>query len=395
MAFFNKVSRLVQGKTRKHGFKYEGFVGTRAGLTFNLVGTNHQQNSRTTSIAVDDIAGIKIAYANFYLVGNVETNNGAASTVTAAVEYPSGVFTQIPFYKGNPTGTVAAGGVLFSEYASVAIPKGATFWIRMFINNANGVFYNIWDNGAGGDLIHSAASGLSDLTMGGTISDDGTFSSPPFAIIGMTSKASVLLLGSSVIRGFNDTGTISDFRMGMIAKSFPNDLAFVNLSGDAAAGSTWVANTAGRKLLYTYASHAIFELTAVDLINGNSAASVEAQLATLYQLFGPRVLKTQMTAWPSSASSSNSFIDAAGQTAASYNAARVTLNTGLRAGPIPFLNNGIYEVAWVLEESHDSGKWVFDGTANKYTSDGIHPTVAGYDLIVSSGGIDTARLHYP
>jgi hypothetical protein len=384
--------RLLQSAQARCGFRYEGFVGTRAGLCFNFTSANSSSNVRHTSVAVDDIRALKIAYANFYMNGSVETGSGGAATLAASIEYPSGVFTQLLF-SGRPSGTVASGDVLFSDYGKVSIPVGATFWIRMFVQNPSGIYYNTWDNGAGGDLIHSG-SGLADLTMGGTISDDGTFSAPPFAIIGMTTKASVLILGSSVIRGFNDDGTISDFRKGMIAKSFPANLAFVNLSGDSAAGSGWISATTGRKQLYPFASHAIFELTAVDISNGISAATVEAQLQTLYQLFGPNVRKTQMTSWARS-SSSNSFVDAAGQTVEANNVNRITLDNDLRTTGLPFLNNGIYEVAWVLESSQDSGKWVFDGTANKYTSDGTHPTVAGYDLIVSSGAVDPARLHYP
>ncbi|HXJ01295.1 MAG TPA: hypothetical protein VNH44_08720 [Micropepsaceae bacterium] len=393
MALSKTVKRLLQPITRRHGFFYEGFVGTRAGLCVNIVGSHTSMNSRTTSIATDDIRALKIAYANFYMNGAVEIGSGSPAIVSASVEYPSGVFTQIPFVGGQSSGTVASGATLISDYSRVSIPRGATFWIRMFVQNASGVYYNTWDNGAGGDLINSG-NGLSDLTMGGSISDDGTFSAPPFAIIGMTSKASVLILGSSVIRGYNDDGTISDFRKGMIAKSFPTDLAFVNLAGDGASGGAWIGSDNGRKALYPYASHAVFELTAVDITNGVSVVAVESVLQSLYQLFGPNVRKTQMTSWARSGSS-DGWATAGNQTVETNNSHRVSLNTDLRAGNFPFLNNGIYEVAWAIENSHDDGKWAVDGTANKYTADGTHPTVAGYDRIVSSGAVDTARLHYP
>ena len=63
------------------------------------------------------------------------------------------------------------------------------------VTTAGGMQYCSWRNSAGGDLMNTAPSGLSDQTMSGTIVSSGNFSVPPFAILGQTAKSALLLIG--------------------------------------------------------------------------------------------------------------------------------------------------------------------------------------------------------
>jgi hypothetical protein len=64
------------------------------------------------------------------------------------------------------------------------------------------------------------------------------------------------------------------------------------------------------------------------------------------------------------------------QTPAATEANRVSLNTWLRTVPSPL--TGVVEIADVFETARNSGLWKVNGTANYYTTDGIHPSALGH-----------------
>ena len=209
------------------------------------VGGNHQLMSRSAQVATDNITKLKVALQNFWVNGGVEAGNGGSTTVTASIEYPAGTFTQLKF-SGSSSGTIPSGSLLFSDYATVTIPSGATFWVREFDNNASGILLNSWQ--VSGEALNAAASGLSDQTLGGTITNIGSYSHPPLAIVGPTSKAAVCIVGDSLGFGYNDTDTLLNGDIGLVAKSFPTTLAFANLSGNGLKASNYLANTTARQL---------------------------------------------------------------------------------------------------------------------------------------------------
>ena len=161
---------------------------------------NHQIMMRSAHIATEDLTTIRIVFSNFYNAlkfgggPTSDTGRGAASTITASVEYPSGTFTQVKF-DGSASGLIPNASVLFSDYLTVKIPSGATFWVRLFTNNPAGIIFNPWQNTFLGEAIDVAASGLTDQTMGGTIRNKIGWSTPPLAIVGMTKNASVIIVG--------------------------------------------------------------------------------------------------------------------------------------------------------------------------------------------------------
>lgn len=375
-------------------------IATRARACTSNAATNRQCNSRSFHVANDTISALKIAYANFQLTSAISTEQaqGSVCTLTASVEYPSGTFTQILF-GGVASKAVADGDLIFSDSCTIAIPNGATFWIRMFrVTTAGGMQYCSWRNSAGGDLMNTAPSGLSDLSMGGTITSSGNFSVPPFAILGQTAKSALLLIGDSKTHGFNDTAENASAATpglrGEIAKSLPASYPFVNLASGGSRANLWATQWTKRALMLPYASDYYISLGHNDLfVSADSAATIQSNLGliTAAIIAANAAAKIKIATQSHKAGSTDAFATLANQTAALGGAgsARGVLNAAIRASSVSNQNNGFIEIADQTEDTRDTGKWKVDGTASKYTADGIHPQPVGYDLIVTAAVVPT------
>jgi lysophospholipase L1-like esterase len=405
---------LPFGGAAAAALSYEGLIATRC-RTFSTApgGANRQSMSRTAHVAAAAISSLKIAFANFRLsTGSASEQTGGGSlTLTASVEY-NGAVTQITFNTGSASATVADGDIVFSDYTAgnLGIPEGATFFIRTYCVFATSLVYCNWRNSALGDEMRVAASGLSDQTMstgsltGGTSTNTTT---PPFAIISTTTKPSVILIGDSITYGQGDTAesatAASAGIRGSIAKSFSGvstTLPFLNISTGGLQAANWPTLCTKRDDVLPFASHYVVALGRNDISVAVASAnttrtSVEA-IITAILAANPSAKITVTTLTPSSTSTSGDWTSAADQTTTSRNGERVTYNGYVRAGTISGANNGYFEIADQVENSRDDGLWKSDGTADKYTADGIHPTAAGYDLIVSSGAVNpTTQFVYP
>lgn len=371
---------------------YEGLVATRARLAnFNST-SNVWANARSGHVATDAITSLRLVFGNFRVANATEDGHGGSTqtTVTASVEYPAGTFTQARF-GGNvsatmeavpTTGAVATGGLVFSDPISVAIPLGATFWVRQFINAPVGLFWVSNARDAALDLLQlSAASGQTDKTMGGTVAHNGgTGYMAPIAILGQTAKASVILCGDSIMRGFAGTFT-TDARDGIVAPSIPAAIPFLNLAGDGTKANDFLAKCVNRTALFPYCSHMACNLGVNDVI---SAAQTQADLSSIAAAFPARVKKVNVTIGPR-ASSTDAFVTEANQTPHGGNVTYRAVSNAIRAGSVAGYTAYAEVTRGVLEGTLDSGKWYAPGVA--HTGDGLHPNPTGYARVVSTGAV--------
>jgi hypothetical protein len=125
---------------------YEGIAATRIRLPYSFGGSAISMMTRTQHVMKDTVTAVKIAVSNWYWAGGGQGSRVASAgtsnvNVRASIEYPSGTFTQIKF-GGAVTGSIAsAGAVLISDYATVSIPKNATFWVRIYRIASNGTSF--------------------------------------------------------------------------------------------------------------------------------------------------------------------------------------------------------------------------------------------------------------
>ena len=376
---------------------------TRHHATSNL--TNKQIMSRSAHDAVTAIDSLAIMVSGFTLSQSAagETALGGSQTITASVEYPANTFTQITF-GGNASGTVPDGGVLTSDYTtgSLGIPQGATFWIRMFRTSATGILFNSFRNSARGDLCTTAVSGLTDQTMGGTITQTSNTSACPQLIIAVSNAPAICVFGDSVPAGFGDTAESTTAAgpglRGSIAKSL-DGLAFHNIATGGLQATTWPSLTTGRAAFLPYFSHYIGDIGKNDCY---VAIRSTAQIVTDVQAIYAQILAANPAAriigctQMHKSTSSDSWATSGGQTVLSRTATINGFNDIMRTSGLTGMNEGYFEIADQVATARNSGLWKNDGTtANLWTADGVHPRAFGYTQIANSGVVDTDAATAP
>lgn len=368
-----------------------GFVANRARWFTNSETTNKQIMARSGHKTLAAVTSLKVAFTNARnstaeLLNdfNGEVGLGAGAIITASVEYPAGVFTQIKFSTVSST-TIADKGLVVSDTVSVTIPANTIFWIRQFWTNVNGVFFNAWqDTVTYGDAVTKSVSGGTDLTMSGTVTDNSGWSFPPAAIIATTSLPSIGIVGDSIGYGAIDDVSPHLGDTGIIAKSLQgHGIPFQNLSqcgqgmySGAASNRYWLTSGTPRKLLLPYCSHIICQLGTNDIDGATGSTRTAAQLQTdvtaLFAALKANGLPStsrfvQTTIVPHSTSTDN-WLTLVNQTPDVTEPQRVLFNTAMRS-VVPGINN-VIDVAPVLESSVNSGLWTlgrnFLGRSNDF-----------------------------
>lgn len=373
---------------------YEGLVASRARLLVALDTTNKQIMGRYGLISTQALTSVKLVVGNLMLT-DPDAGTGANMTCTASIEYPAGTFTQQTWSSATSV-IMADGTIAFGDYITIpgGIPANTTFWARLFCTSSGGVLYFNGQNSFFGEATNAAVSGLSDQTMGGTISNTQTgYGLPPIAVLGQTTNPSVVVVGDSIAYGVQDiedgSSNINGYngKKGIITRSL-GSVPFLNLSNSSEVAQFWIARATARKLLIPKGSELIDELGTNDIyINGRSATQVISDkqgIAALARV-GQKVYWTTLTPNDTDPGTpSAAFTTLGQQTPVTGDSVRVTFNGDLRAGGIAGMT-GFYDITTVLESSLNSGLWVVTPTP-PYTT-GLHPTVSGYALVPPSGVI--------
>lgn len=363
---------------------YTGFVATR-GLQPDMINsTNRQVMSRTPHFSRTLITSFRIIIPNWYINSSlVETGSGSGLDVTASIEYPSGTFTRVTF-SGSITGTVPNNSLLISDPITVTIPDDTLFWSRIYGVSTTGIV-QLSSQGIGatalGNGLEQGVSGITDKTMGGTVTNVSQ-GYGPIALIGTTSYPSYLMIGDSIMFGTTDVIQPNGFGdIGPWARAVGPLYGYVKCARTGDTAFRLVSSHTNRGALFKYATHFITNYGSNDLfVSGRSSAQLQTDLTTIsgYQAsLGIGGLSYFSTISPRNQSSDGwiTLINQS-QSNAAAEANRITVNTflrGLTIGPI-------FETANALESSLNSGLWLVNPSANFYTPDGTHPTS---DAIIS------------
>lgn len=378
--------RVANGnlQTLSNDGTYLGQVATRTLVNKNESGINKQLMARSHHIMRTAVNAIQIQTPNWY--NYTELSTGGTQSITQAVEYPAGIMTRVLF-GGAVTGTIPLSSALLSDVVPVNIPAGADFWVRTWISGS-GIVFNSQNDAANGDAINYGVSGIADQTMGGTITNLGSFILTPSAIIGLTKQPSVYFVGDSRVAGTGDSFSGATSDLGELARSIGPQFAYINggISGNSI--QEFVSVHALQVALSAYCSHVIIELGINDATNSRTANQIEADLNTAQGYFTTQPV--YQTSKPPVTTSTDSFATLVNQTTDAGNGVRVTVNDWVRTNPAGYA--GYFEIANVVESSQDSGLWAVNGTANWYTADGTHESHTAYLAIQSSGNVNTAKI---
>ena len=386
---------------------YLGQVATRTFLSNTLNSAGPQQTmSRTIHYARDNITSLAVIFSNWYVPSNsAELGTGASTTVTASIEYPVGTFTQVKF-SGATSGTIPNLSNLQSDFATVTIPRGAAFYVRMWTSNSVGIIFNASVQ----ELDISNGEGFTfgvttpDLTLGGALPGTSTANTVgPTAIIAYTNRPSVFLAGDSRVACTADAFSDTSDDCGSFGRGVGPFYAYINggVSGARVATDITGSNYANRLALSKFSSTIICDLGVNDLSASASAATIWANLQTFYGFFSGKPI-IQSTIWPEVTSTDN-FTSVANQTttSTSVNTQRIALNGIIRASPSPLV--GFIDDTTAIETGLNSGLWNVTGstqiTAGTYTSGsgaftlttasnhGIQVGESFYVSIVSTGSL--------
>lgn len=366
-----------------------GQIANRTVVPAFLSLTNKQIMSRSRHFASDRISGLRLIYPNWYHSGNAEAELGGSITVTASIEYPKGEFHRVTWSGANSINIGNLSNSPASDEIPVQIPDGAEFFIRTYQSSATGIVYSAVEDPLNGEAADFGVSGIPDLTMGGTITNSGLNAIyMPIAILGTTSKPSVMIVGDSRESGASfDTPSPSSV-MGYAARALVSMCGFMNLARGGERLAEFVDSHGLRLALAQYCTHVIIHSGINDFTAGQSAAGALSDLATIIGYFPGKEIWLG-TVEPVT-TSSDGWTTVSGQTIdAVSNAARVAFNDTIRAGIAGV--EGYFDVADVLESGRNSGKWRSPaGTA--LTSDGTHANPAGYLLVEQNGIIDPRKF---
>jgi hypothetical protein len=304
--------------------------------------------------------------------GEVDAPNDV--TVSALLEYPTGVFNTQFTINGALTGVVKPGQELLSDPKAVNIPAGATFWIRSVPTVTSGQkWINNHQSTSGNGLGEGAVANGTSLTA--AIANSAVrFYSP--IVLGTTNSTipQIIVAGDSITQTFNDLGDPSKAaNAGRVHNGWPQIVAASagvpvhNLAMASTTMQTLMDQTKGfrRRNVLRRGNVAFLTYGRNDLGAGRTLAQMQADaLAFANACINSGVVPVICTILPSS-TSSNRWTDTAGQTPEATASVRNPYNDWARALPSPFAF--CLDLASVAETSQNSGIWktgpvLFSGT---------------------------------
>lgn len=329
--------------------------------------------SRVQHFARANMLGARFKYVNYY--GPGETGPGAAAVLHASVEYPLGTFTPITF-DGAGSVTIADGSDTISDPVPVFIPDGALFREWTHIACPGGTLY-----GASTLKVDLAAVGASvaDPTLSGdtTGMSGNSHVYGATAILGMTDKPSVLIIGDSRECGAASYASGGGNDVGPVARPIGGAFGYINIAGASSALWQYHYNaTAKLKGLADHCSHIVIGGGINDVNGGDSAASFQGNLKMVIGDYSPRRDKPVflLTVAPYT-TSTDDWATEANQTVwhSGKDAERAAVNAIIRRGVVEGAW-GCFDIAARVESQANPGKWLAPGYA--VTADGLHGNIA-------------------
>lgn len=244
----------------------------------------------------------------------------------------------------------------------------------------------------------SAVAGVMDIDAiptGGTIPPADTITYMPVALNALTLSDGVIALGDSRDQGNGDRPD-STGDQGNVCRSLGPVFGYLNGGVDSESMQNFLDHPHTNRVALgnAYYNKVILQWGINDISDGDTLLEMIANQTTIAALFPGKSVFGCTTECVSS--SSNFWVNQAGQTTAIFNAARVAWNNYLRAGP-DYLK-AVFDLANVTEYPTDSGIWiaptpqgspVMTAGGYEHTADGTHLSQDGYIYEKTSGAINT------
>lgn len=335
-------------------------------------GTNYRTMYRT--MRRSRVSGFRLVYSNTQLTASGEVDGTHPYSVKASIEYNGAVYPV--WFAGSRTITLAPGAHVVSDVVGVSIPADTVFFVRSYPTTAT--LGDKWPvsgtliTGEGESYL-AAADKTDDLTSIGANAASGF---GPVAILGHVGfdVPTVGIIGSSSAFGQGDAVSGPRYNYGYLSR-FAGDILGTGYVKMTRASDTMAQMLADyrRRLSYlsiTNPSHVIQQMGSNDISNGGSFDTVKARLIETWAILDSMGHKVIQTTYTPTTTSTDNWATVANQTVAASNPVRIAINDWIRTCPGPL--TGYLECSDQVETARNSGIWKVDGTANKYTVDGLH-----------------------
>jgi hypothetical protein len=417
----NKVRELARFQAVSPKPRY---VGQRCliGGNYTSIGTggqaaNNASRARQSVVTADDLGCLQVEWCNLILNAGAASTSGAAVTVTASIEYPSGTIAATLTFGGSASGTLPVSGTLLSDLVRIYIPAGARFWVRTFATVTAGQaiptgflpiitspFVEYGANGVSGTLTDHTAT-ATNASLNSATSTFGANAVHGFPLNPAT--GGVLLVTDSLGFGRGDsadgtnaspTGDGSG-NMGPYQRALANagiGMCKVCKSGQLARDvTTSVANRAWQDMIRG-ATSVIVQLGTNDLGTNVTFTTTQGYLMEIYSWcasHGVRVIPCTLPPRATDGTNSAVFTPSSltnGFGATSWATSDLkALNDWIRTLPTlyPWVGGVIDGYSQVVS-NNDPRLWKTNDSTTRWTTDGTHWSIANG---TTTGGIEVVR----
>jgi lysophospholipase L1-like esterase/acyl CoA:acetate/3-ketoacid CoA transferase alpha subunit len=386
---------LANGYTLPEAMPSLTTVTNRAGMQYlgQSSGGSQTVTYRTRYVTLKGCrsSGLRLVFSNTELTASGEFDAPVNITLRVSVEI-GGVFYKV-FFGGKRDVTIEPGAFVMSDPVGVSLAPSSEMFVRTRISV--GTLGEKWAVGTSLDTAMGESYIASDVVDGGAIGANAASSYGPVAILGMVNgpQPSVAVPGSSSAAGQGDTLSGTERDLGYLSRFLSNNTGYHRQVRATQTAAMFLADSRRRLALLAAISptHVIFQLGTNDIGNGGSFESVQSTLLQCWNILagmGIRVVATTFS--PHNTSSTDNWATPGNQTPASNNAVRGRINDWIRSLPAPL--TGYLECADVVETSRGSGVWKSDGTANKYTTDGLHLSPFAHALVAEALAPELAQF---
>ena len=378
---------------RRHSSKTLGVANrtwicplSNGGITDGTTTTGLYRVYHTAPIACHDL---QILYANVWNNLGLETDGPNPITVTAAIEYPIGLYHPVTF-NGRRSVEIAGGLTVKSDPVAVRIPASASFWTRTFVQVALGEKWPLGKFTVSPDLSMIGGPSLTDFTLTDNSQIDSTYRLfyAPAAIVGIQDVPTpvVAVVGDSIPGGISATSNLSWATKALDAAQIP----YVDVSTSSDQLFRWTVDTNRRRRagLLSHATHVLSTL-GVNSLSGSWPDPVQTQLHAMWSYFTSLGLPIVQTTLTPQTTSTDAWATVENQTllGTGKEVTRQAFNAYIRSSP-PLIS-GLLDIAAYVESSLNSGKFAVTGGA--WTNDGTHMVDNGHDRTNAQINSDALR----
>ena len=389
------------------------------------------------------LSEMRLVFANFYIdqlaaatPTGQELSPGNSYAIEAAIEIPGApnVVVRATFGGAN-SGTVADGAAEFlsdplypSQFGLTEFAPGTLFWVRerrLIAIGEKFTRYGSLANAITGEVTKMSNGAAASQVMGtGELVTPSGGSSlhccfAPALIVGRAvdlPDIAILGIGDSIVNGSNDpifggAGDGSDGHGGWFTaglwnvenRAVPHCLMAGNGTTVVAAieAPSFAVAFAKRRTYLKYFTHAVDNYGTNDYGKSppeTAANTLQRRRKLWAALRGGDSRIRHVTAVPilPRCNSTDSFATLANQTARSgYGTSgefRPAINAALLSALVDGEIDAIFDINLIIADNEAPEKWRVDGTANRYTDDGTHPTFYAQGLIANAWRLEVSGL---